>query len=164
MSEEKKLAEIENFGKIHITTIYTEIHEDDWEHGMGEDTGCGGTYGVNKTFDTIQDILDYLKNQFDLSDEILDYNLDNNLNGDGKWVLQTTCIVADLSDAQNGGWFKPTSAEIESWKKGNLMLYMEDYFITFHEVRNVDCPLCGNHPMKKELTERLTALGYSFPK
>ena len=136
--------ESENFGRIHITAINTEIHEDDWEKGMGDFTGCGASYGVNKTFDTIQDILDYLKNQFHLSDEIGDYHLEDNENG--QWVLQTARTVADHSNAQNGGWFKPTSSEIESWKKGNLMLYIEDYFIVFHELKNVDCPLCGNRP------------------
>ena len=122
---------------FHCTSIMSEIYEDSYEQGEGKYTGCGATWAVGRNFPNIPTMLAYLKAHHDLSDDLVDYHQDKQKEDDKfeRWTLQTTKMVADHSDAQNGGWMEATKDEYDLWRKGELMLYAEHYIIYYHEVR-----------------------------
>lgn len=115
--------------KVHLVKLSSDIVEDHYELGAGKSTGCGySNEPVGKTFESFEAMLKYLADYYGLSSDANDYE-----NEDGK--LYTSKTVANHSEAQNGGWFEPTEAELEAWTNGELMLYSEDYVIEYHYVR-----------------------------
>ena len=112
----------------YISTDIIEVVFDDEEL---ESTGCGlRGEKIGRAFNTFQEMLNYLVNNYGLTADKTNYEVDE----DG--VLQTSKMVADHSAHQNGGWFEPTSEEIKKWKKGEMKLYVEDYTIKFHAIKD----------------------------
>lgn len=105
--------------RYHAIALSSDICEDHHEDGFGKSTGCGyGNQAIGQTFDDMPSMLQHLANTFGLSGNEADYLVEPG-------VLHTTRMVADHSQAQNGGWFEPTEEEIASWQAGRLMLYSE---------------------------------------
>lgn len=115
----------------HLVSLSSEINEDHFESGDGASTGCGYQgEKIGKTFETFPEMLAYLASHYGLSANEADYNVDNEK---GRRQLHYSKTVADHSQAQNGGWFEPTAAELEQWRAGTLQLYSEDYVINWLE-------------------------------
>ncbi len=111
--------------KYHLVSVSSDICEDDYEEGEGASTGCGlGALQVGRTFDTFQQMLQYLASYFGLPNDEPGYHVEGN-------TLHTSKTVADHSNAQNGGWFDPTEAELKDWKEGKIKLYSENFLIKF---------------------------------
>lgn len=115
--------------KVHLVKLSSDIVEDHYELGAGKSTGCGySNEPVGKTFESFEAMLKYLADYYGLSSDANDYENEGS-------KLYTSKTVANHSEAQNGGWFEPTEAELEAWSNGELMLYSEDYIIEYHYVR-----------------------------
>lgn len=111
--------------RYHLVSLSSDICEDDFESGEGASTGCGYSgEPIGQTFLTLSDMLGYLERTFGLSNKPQDYNIEDA-------HLTTSKTVANHCDAQNGGWFEATEAELEAWRKGRMKLYSEDYSIHF---------------------------------
>jgi hypothetical protein len=117
-------------GKIHLLSISSEINEDSYTAGDGKSTGAGLSEKIGKTFNSAKDMCKWLSSHYGLSDDINDYDFDDS-------TFQTDKQVADHSEAQNGGWMEPTTEEIAEWKKGNLVLYNEHYFINIMTAKHL---------------------------
>ena len=109
--------------RVYLEHITVDIFEDDYENGVGESTGCGYSDAIGKSFASIDDANIWLANH---------YFLDDFEDDDGR--LYTSKMVADHTDAQNGGWMKPTDDEVKAWRKGEMKLYCEDYSIYYHVI------------------------------
>lgn len=111
--------------KIHLVALSSDILEDDFEEGIKDSTGCGlVNQPIGQTFDTIKKAIEHLAKFFGLSAEEGDYELDGE-------ELRTSKMVANHCDAQNGGWFEPTPAELAAWRRGEQKLYSEDFVVRF---------------------------------
>jgi hypothetical protein len=120
--------------KHHLIAISSNIIEDSYEDGELGSTGCGyQDEKIGKTFDSLEAMIKYLHDYYSLSDKINDYEK-NEFNQNCEQILNTSCLVSNHSEAQNGGWFKPTENEIEEWKKGLFKLYTETYTIRFLKI------------------------------
>lgn len=114
--------------RIHLVSLSSEIYEDSYEHGEGDFTGCGiHGMAIGKTFASLEDAAQWLKEHFGLFSSLTEYHIE-----DG--YIQTSITVADHSNAQNGGWFEPTEKEYEAWRKGELMLYSENFTVSYLKV------------------------------
>lgn len=122
----KKRRNPSSSGKIHVVRVSSEIYEDSYEEGEGEFTGAGFTDKVGHTFNSMADLVKYMSAHYGMSEKVSDYSTDM-LDEDGR--IETSRMVADHSDAQNGGWMEPTESEIKKWKRGDLMLYTESFTI-----------------------------------
>jgi hypothetical protein len=106
----------------------SEIFEDHFGKGEGDFTGCGYTNEhIGQTFETRTGMFNYLHRVYGFSKDPSDYEV-------GETSLFTEIQRANHSEAQNGGWFAPTPAEIAAWKEGKLKLYTEKVVIKFHRV------------------------------
>lgn len=115
--------------KTHLVKLSSDIVEDHFEHGAGDSTGCGySNEPVGKTFESFDAMLKYLADYYGLSADINDYENEGG-------ILRFSKTVANHADAQNGGWFEPTDAELEAWARGEQVLYSEDFSIEYHYVR-----------------------------
>jgi|TARA_Y100000034_G_scaffold133551_1_gene199338 hypothetical protein len=115
--------------RYFLEYITSEIYEDSYEEGECRFTGCGlDKTHIGKFFNTKEEMAKYLADYYGLSEDVNDYITDIN----GSW--ETDRQVADHSEAQNGGWFKPTEKEIEQWKQDKIKLYVEHYWTRFHRV------------------------------
>lgn len=111
--------------KYHLVALSSDIVEDDFEAGEGVSTGCGYNRElIGQTFDSLKAMIAYLASCFGLSEDPSDYGVEGNR-------LCTSKMVADHSNAQNGGWFEPTEEEKKSWRRGNTRLYSENFSIHF---------------------------------
>lgn len=111
--------------KYHLVDVSSEIFEDDYLEGEKDSTGCGlNGQPIGRTFDSIAAAVDYLAEVFGLPEAVTDYGLEPN-------ALVTSKQVANHGEAQNGGWFEPTSDEVLAWKRGEQKLYSEDFIIRF---------------------------------
>ena len=112
--------------RYHLVKLSSEIYEDSYEQGELGFTGCGYSGEcIGKTFDTVEACCAYLS-VFGLPEDADGYDIDN-----ATGVMSTTRMVADHSDAQNGGWFEPTQAEKDLWIQGKQKLYAEHFLVTF---------------------------------
>ena len=118
-------------GCIHLvkisSTIYETIYEDSYDKGFGENTNCGlRNEPVGRSFDSIDSALKHLHECYGLpvGKENYDINIDDGL-------IKTSKMVADHSSHQNGAWFEPTDNEYEAWKKGEKMLYTENFTVEY---------------------------------
>jgi len=112
--------------KFYLESISSTIVEDSYEEGEGLSTGCGLDHTpLDKEFNNIKEMLKYLKEW--------GVNIKANEIEGNETVF--TRAVANHAEAQNGGWFTPTKDEIKKWKKGDLKLYAETYFIKFHKYK-----------------------------
>ena len=117
--------------KHHLIAISSDIIEDSYEEGELSATGCGlGNEPVGKTFDSFADMVKYLHDHYGMSNDEADYGIDE-VNAGVEKVLNTSHMVADYSNHQNGGWFEPTEAEIELWKKDGMKLYSENFRVRY---------------------------------
>lgn len=113
--------------RYHLVKLRSEIYEDDYEQGMGGYTGCGyASECIGQTFDTEQDAIKHLASTYGLPDELSDYEWDHVAG-----TIATAKMVADHSNAQNGGWFEPTEEERERWVRGEQKLYTEEFTVSF---------------------------------
>lgn len=111
--------------RYHLVNINSDICEDTLNEGIGASTGCGlQDLAVGRTFDTLQQMLNYLSSYHGLSANEADYNVEPE-------HLQFDKQVANHSEAQNGGWFEPTEAEVSAWQRGEAKLYNESYDIHY---------------------------------
>lgn len=107
----------------HLVSLTSDICLDDPEHGEGASTGCGyGHEAIGKSFPTLEELVKYLASVYGLSDNLNDYEQDGQ-------TLRYSKTVADHSQAQNGGWFEPTEAELAAWHAGTMKLYSENFDI-----------------------------------
>jgi hypothetical protein len=118
-----------NAKPLYLESIESTIHEDSFENGEGESTGCGLREKIGQRFKDKKEMLQYLEKMHGLSSDENDYE-----EGDQKETLETDKQCANHSEEQNGGWMTPTSSEIEQWKAGKLKLYNEHYRIVFHYI------------------------------
>lgn len=113
--------------KYHLVSLKSEIYEDDYEQGMGGYTGCGySSECIALSFETEQDAIKHLASSYGLSEELSDYEWDHVAG-----TIATAKMVADHSNAQNGGWFEPTEEERERWVRGEQKLYTEEFTVSF---------------------------------
>ena len=113
--------------KIHLVSVSSDICEDSYDEGEGSCTGCGlDNERIGRDFNNKKEMLEWLSEHYGLTPKEEDYECD-----EGR--CETDRLVADHSNAQNGGWFEPTKEEIAKWKKGKMKLYTEHYRIRFHE-------------------------------
>ena len=109
--------------RIHLVKISSKIYEDTYNEGFVSFTGCGlRNEPIGKSFDSIDSALKHLHDHYGLPVGKENYDIDDVL-------IQTSKMVADQSNQQNGGWFEPTDNEYEAWKKGKTKLYTEDFYI-----------------------------------
>jgi hypothetical protein len=73
------------------------------------------------------EMLSYLASAFGLSAKESDYDA-------SLGVLTTSRTVADHTAYQNGGWFEASERELETWRKGAMKLFSENFTIHFHLV------------------------------
>lgn len=110
---------------IHLVDMTSDIVEDSCEEGEGNSTGCGyAGQPLGRTFPTIPAAIQHLASYYGLPANEADYTIEEGL-------LQTSRMVADHTEAQNGGWMEPTSEEMSAWRAGHLKLYSENYDIRF---------------------------------
>lgn len=113
--------------KYHLVRLESAIYLDDYEEGQGDYTGCGYQGEcIGKTFLTLADATEFLASTYGLPADVNAYDLDDATN-----TLASGRMVADHSNAQNGGWFEPTQAESDAWRLGTFPLYVEDFYIHF---------------------------------
>jgi hypothetical protein len=118
----------ESFGKYHVVSLSSNICEDDYEHGEGKSTGCGyQNQPVGQTFNSFNDMLAHLASYYGLPSNPVDYEHE-------RGELRTSKTVANHSEAQNGGWFEPTTDEFQAWAAGKMKLYLENF-----QVRYIRC-------------------------
>ena len=99
---------------------------------MGESTGCGlQNVPVGLTFESLQQAVKYLCDYHGMPGDEVDYEILEDPCRNGNLRLVTARQCANHADAQNGGWFDPTQAELELWSKGELKLYSEEYTVEF---------------------------------
>ena len=112
-------------GCIHLVKISSTIYENTFKEGFGENTNCGlRNEPVGRSFDSIESALNHLQDYYKLPVGKENYNIDDGL-------IKTSKMVADHSSHQNGGWFEPTDSEYEAWKKGETMLYTENFTVEY---------------------------------
>jgi len=112
---------------IHLVSISSEICEDSYEEGEGKCTGAGlSDEKIGKDFKSEKEMFEWLSDNYGLPIKKEDYECTRK-------DCQTDKLVADHSEAQNGGWFKPRKEEIAKWKKGKMKLYNEHYRVRFHK-------------------------------
>ena len=110
-----------------LESICSYIVEDDYEKGELHSTGCGVPFTpISKRFSSKEMMLKFLEDMYGYQ------NFEEDK--DGAWTgnMATSQQVADHSAHQNGGWFKPSPAEIELWKEGKMKLYSEHIDIHYH--------------------------------
>jgi len=110
--------------RYHLVKVSSSIVEESYEDGEGRNTGCGLNEKIGKTFDSLEELKEHIKDVY-VSEEL-------ELEGDNSF--QTCSQVADHSEAQNGGWMTPTAEEIAQWKKKEIILYLELFTFSFLEV------------------------------
>ena len=114
-------------GCIHLVKISSTIYEDTFKEGFCENTNCGlRNEAIGKSFDSIDSALKHLHDHYKLPVVKENYDID-----DGDGLIKTSKMVADHSSHQNGGWFEPTDNEYEAWKKGEKMLYTENFTVEY---------------------------------
>lgn len=117
---------------VHLVAISSDICEDHPDEGIGASTGCGyNAEKIGKTFETFPEMLTYLEKHYGLSSNEADYDAESTR---GRRQLHYSKMVANHSDAQNGGWFEPTAEELVRWRAGALKLYSEESTITWLQV------------------------------
>jgi hypothetical protein len=104
--------------RIHIVSIRSDIYEDSYEEGLGKSTGCGLSVKIGKTFHTLRGAFNFLERYHSITDLEED-----------RGEFHTSNMVADHSEAQNGGWFPPTEEEFADWRKGKIKLYSEEFTV-----------------------------------
>ena len=110
---------------IHLISISSDICEDSYEHGELASTGCGLPKTlIDLTFHSFDEATNWLNQHYDLPKGESNYEITDQ-------IMQTDKLVADHTQAQNGGWMEPTLEEIGKWKEGLQKLYVEHYFISF---------------------------------
>jgi hypothetical protein len=109
--------------RFHIVSVHSDIYEDSYDDGLGKSTGCGLSDQIGKTFNTLEEAFVFLEKHYRLTD----LEKDN-----GKF--RTSLMVADHSEAQNGGWFTPTEKEFADWQEGKIKLYSEEFTV---EILNI---------------------------
>lgn len=114
--------------KLHLVSISSDIIEDHFEDGLLDSTGCGlSNEKIGETFPDMGAMLRYLASHYNLSDKQVDYEVTNS-------EVKTEKMVADHSQAQNGGWFEPTEQEYADWREGKIKLYSEEFVIKYLQV------------------------------
>lgn len=120
--------------KLHIKDVFADVYEDDYENGEGDRVN-GFDQSVNKSFDNINDLLEYLSKKVIYRD-----------------ITRGDCSVIDnrihtsvLVDEDNSPVF---GAQMEKWKAGKIKLYSANYNIPVYFVREVE-------PTEEELIDLL---------
>jgi len=109
---------------IYLESVNSTITEDSYDKGLGNETGCGLDMKIGHKFSNIKELKDYIKSYYGLSDVEIEGQ-----------IIRSSNLVADHSQAQNGGWFEPTKKEIDFWKNGKMKLYLEEYEFNFHYIK-----------------------------
>lgn len=148
--------------KMHLTSLTSEIYEDSYEEGEGAYTGAGLNERLSKTVDSLEQAIKYLDKGYGLSSKLQDYDIQEDADRDVV-ILQTSRMVADHSDAQNGGWMEPTDKEFELWKKGKMKLYVENLTVTLHQVAKLNNPLVRGRGKKSVGKNIKTLMREGYP-
>lgn len=111
--------------RYHAVSITSDIRKDDPAEGEGASTGCGLDMAIGKTFDTLADMVRFVARQFGLPEAVADWDVES------PDRLCTSKLVANHSEAQNGGWFEPTAAEMAAWRRGTFPLYSENVSVRY---------------------------------
>lgn len=114
--------------KLHLVSISSDIIEDHFEQGLLESTGCGlSDEKIGVSFPDMAAMLSYLASHYNIGDKQVDYEVTSS-------ELYTEKMVADHSQAQNGGWFEPTEQEYADWREGKIKLFSEAFVIKYLHV------------------------------
>ena len=111
--------------QIHVIALSSDIVKDSFDEGEGSSTGCGYQgQAIGKSFPSMEAAIGYLSAYYGYSSNVSDWEIRSN-------SIESSKMVANHSDAQNGGWFDPTESEISQWKRGELMLYSENVSVRY---------------------------------
>lgn len=111
--------------QIHVIALSSDIVEDCFDEGEGNSTGCGYQgQAIGKSFQSMEAAIGYLSSYYGYSPKSSDWEIGSNL-------IETSKMVANHSEAQNGGWFEPTTSEISKWKRGKMKLYSENVSVRY---------------------------------
>jgi hypothetical protein len=98
--------------KVHLVSLRSNIVEDNYKKGEGKATGCGlDDERIGQTFDSFQQMLDYLSVNYRLSRKVSDYSTPTQSAVTLDMRISTSIMVVDHSNEQNGGWMEPTKEE-----------------------------------------------------
>lgn len=147
--------------KMHLTSLTSEIYEDSYEEGEGAYTGAGLNERLSKTANSLELAIKYLETR-GLPSRLEDYDIQEDADRDVV-ILQASRMVADHSDAQNGGWMEPTKKEMELWKKGKMKLYVEHFTVTLHQVAKLNNPIVRGRGKKSVGKNIKTLMREGYP-
>lgn len=120
---------------VEVRSWDCEIYEDSYEEGELGHTGAGMNGGAKGRYRNFEEVIQTFSDDYSLSDDPAHWHIDFDKT---QWTLQTTRQVANHCEAQNGGWFDPTFAEIEAWKKGEYKLYSELWVVCCKRMRIIE--------------------------
>lgn len=110
---------------VHLIAMKSDIVEDNYENGELDSTGCGyRNEAIGRSFGTTLEAIGFLAKYFGFSPEVANWEI-------SATSLRTSRLVANHTEAQNGGWLEPTEHELRNWRRGLTKLYEENVLVQY---------------------------------
>ncbi len=124
--------------KLHIKDYFVEVYVDDYEQGQGTKAVNSYSEKVNKSFDGISDLLEYVRKSVTYA---------KTMKGD-LTVMDDTIRISMLVDGDNS---PASDNDIFKWENGKKELYSAEFTIPVYLVKEVG-------PTEKELSDIVDSL------